>query len=95
MPSGHALKAFATMTVVVKRYPHWWVQLPAYSIACGVAVQRIDSRNHWVSDVVLGGIIGYLVARMLVDHGDRKQSDPPQAIRSAFYPTGIGLTFAF
>jgi membrane-associated phospholipid phosphatase len=58
MPSGHALKAFATMTVVVKRYPHWWVQLPAYSIACGVAVQRIDSRNHWVSDVVLGGTIG-------------------------------------
>ena len=95
MPSGHSLKAFATMTVVAKRYPHWWVQLPAYSVAGGVAVQRIDSRNHWVSDVVLGGTIGYLVARMLVDHGGHQQSDLPKAIRPVFYPTGMGLAIAF
>ena len=48
MPSGHSLEAFATMTVVAKRYPHWWVQLPAYSVAGGVAAQRVDTRNAWI-----------------------------------------------
>lgn len=95
MPSGHSLEAFATMTVLAKRYPHWWVQLPAYSVAAGVAAQRIDARKHWVSDVVLGGTIGYQVARMLVDHAASKSDDPPSAVRVVCAPNGIGLAVTF
>ena len=83
------------MTVVAKRYPHWWVQLPAYAVAGGVAAQRIDTHKHWVSDVVLGGTIGYQVARMLVDHAAGKSADPPAAIRAVCDPTGIGLAVTF
>ena len=60
-----------------------------------MAAQRIHSRNHWVSDVVLGGTIGYQVARMLVDHAGGEPSDLPAAIRPVFSPTGMGLAIAF
>ena len=95
MPSGHSLEAFATMTVLAKRYPHWWVQLPAYSVAGGIAAQRIDTHKHWVSDVVLGGTIGYQVARMLVDHAEGTSADPPAAIRLSCDPTGLTLAVTF
>jgi len=95
MPSGHSLEAFATMTILAKRYPHWWVQLPAYSVAGGVAAQRIDTHKHWVSDVVLGGTIGYQVARMLADHSAARSSDPSAAVRLVYHPAGIGLAVTF
>ena len=46
MPSGHVSSVFAVMTVIAKQYPKLWVQIPAYTFAISVALQRIDSRNH-------------------------------------------------
>lgn len=72
LPSGHATSAFAMMTVIAKQYPQWWIKIPAYTLAVSVALQRIDSRNHWPSDVFVGGVIGYWVGSMLVDHTREK-----------------------
>lgn len=66
-PSGHATSAFAMMTVIAKQYNKWWVKIPAYTVAVAVALQRIDSRNHWSADVVVGGAIGYWVGSSLVN----------------------------
>lgn len=66
-PSGHAAGAFAIMTVVAKQYSLWWITIPAYTVALSVAFQRIDSRNHWGSDVFAGGAIGYWVGNTLVN----------------------------
>lgn len=72
LPSGHATSAFAMMTVIAKQYPQWWIKIPAYTLAASVALQRIDSRNHWPSDVFVGGVIGYWVGSMLVNHTREK-----------------------
>lgn len=72
MPSGHTSSVFAMMTVIAKQYPRWWVKIPAYTLAVSVGLQRIDSRNHWPSDVFVGGVIGYWVGSMLVHHTRQK-----------------------
>jgi membrane-associated phospholipid phosphatase len=47
------------------------VPISAYTIATMVGVSRLSEHEHWVSDVFLGGIIGYLCGRQVVMH-DRK-----------------------
>ena len=66
-PSGHTTSAFAMMTVLAKQYDHLWIKIPAYTIAVSVAMQRIESRNHWGADIVVGGVIGYSVGNALVN----------------------------
>ena len=68
MPSGHVSSVFAIMTVMVKQYDHWWVEIPAYTFCAGVAFQRMESRNHWFSDTIVGGALGFWVASTLVHH---------------------------
>lgn len=69
-PSGHAATAFALAGAGAGRYPHWYVQIPAYTLATSAALQRMDSRAHWASDVLTGGLVGYAVAAFLVDRYD-------------------------
>jgi membrane-associated phospholipid phosphatase len=90
MPSGHVSSAFALMTVIAKQYDHWYVEIPAYTFAASVAFQRMTSRNHWASDSIVGGAIGYWVAGTLV----KKQRQPPQSPSLNFYPAGNRLNVA-
>src|SRR5262245_22305590 len=64
MPSGHVSSAFALMTVIAKQYRRWYIQIPAYTFAVSVAMQRMTSRNHWASDTIVGGALGYWVSSM-------------------------------
>ena len=66
-PSGHSTSAFSMMTLLAKQYDRWWIKIPTYTLAVSVALQRIDSRNHWGADVVVGGLIGYWVGSTLVN----------------------------
>lgn len=65
LPSGHTAAAFALATTLSRRYPRWWVVLPAYTVAAGIAAQRVDAGAHWASDTVVGAAIGYGVAARL------------------------------
>lgn len=93
MPSGHVSSAFALMTVIAKQYDHWYVQIPAYTFAVSVAFQRMTSRNHWASDTIVGGALGYWVSSMLV----QKQRRPSKSPSLNFYPAGnrLGVTMQF
>lgn len=68
MPSGHTARAFAIASVVAHQYPQWYVQLPAYGMASSVALERVRSGDHWVSDVLVGGALGYLIGRSVTSH---------------------------
>jgi hypothetical protein len=71
-PSGHTSAAFSIATVFAMQYSdRLAVPISAYTIATMVGVSRLSEHEHWVSDVFLGGIIGYLCGRQVVMH-DRK-----------------------
>ena len=66
-PSGHTATVFAVATVVARRYRHHrWVPWVAYGLASTVAFSRATTGNHFLSDVFLGGAIGYTVGRFVV-----------------------------
>jgi len=93
MPSGHTSSAFAMMTVIAERYDQWWVKIPAYTFAISVACQRMHSRQHWASDVIVGAGIGYWVGSTLANR------HPGTSKSSSFNPyllgNRIGLSMNF
>jgi membrane-associated phospholipid phosphatase len=77
-PSGHAAAAFSLATVVALQYRHRpWVAVLAYALAAGVGLSRMTEDRHWTSDVLVGAVIGHLVARLVVyNHNKRRRLVP-------------------
>ena len=62
-PSGHAAAAFSVATVVAHRYSnHIWVPVLAYGMAAVISLSRVTGREHFPSDVFVGGVIGFTTA---------------------------------
>jgi membrane-associated phospholipid phosphatase len=60
-PSGHSAVAFAAVTPFAQEYDAPWL----YGVAALSSMGRVAGRNHWVSDTVAGGLIGYASATLL------------------------------
>lgn len=60
-PSNHSAVAFAAVTPFAKEYDAPWL----YGLAAATTMGRVASRQHWVSDVVGGGVLGYAVGSWL------------------------------
>jgi hypothetical protein len=72
-PSGHTTEAFAVASVIATRSKGWPIPVIAYAAATLVALDRINTRDHFTSDVVAGAFLGTTVGRFLVRrHGDEK-----------------------
>ena len=72
MPSGHSAGIVAVAGAIATDYPRALVPAAAASIAVGAA--QLPSRNHYLSDVVVGAGIGLAVtglARWLIPPLDR------------------------
>jgi len=66
-PSGHEIHAFAIATIVARRYgKHRWVPYVAYPLAALVGFSRVTLSAHFVSDVFMGGALGYSISRFAV-----------------------------
>jgi membrane-associated phospholipid phosphatase len=49
----------------------------AYSLAAGVGLSRMALDKHWASDVLVGAVVGHMVARLVVrDHERRRRIVP-------------------
>ena len=64
-PSGHASNAFA-LAAVAERHYGWKAGVPAYTLASLVAVSRLQRNKHYLSDVMAGATLGYIVGRTVV-----------------------------
>lgn len=59
-PSGHTSSSVTFATVMHEAYGPW-VGLPLYGLSALVAIERLDDGEHWVSDVVFGAALGWIV----------------------------------
>ena len=66
-PSGHATGAFAVATVFAYEYggQHIAVPIVGFTLASIVSASRVSGRQHWVSDVFVGGALGFMEGRYI------------------------------
>jgi membrane-associated phospholipid phosphatase len=63
MPSSHAIIAFGAAFALARMFPRArWLW---YALAAGCALTRVLARAHFVSDVVLSGIVAWLAVELL------------------------------
>lgn len=62
-PAGHPMFTMAMATVVAHEYPKPWVEALAYGAAGAVTAGRLLGHDHWSSDIFIGNVLGYLIAR--------------------------------
>lgn len=68
-PSGHAATSFAFASVIAHRYPHnRWAKWGAYALATGVSLSRYPAKKHFLSDILVGGTLGYVTGTYIADH---------------------------
>jgi len=60
-PSRHAAVSFAAVTPFAQEYDAPWL----YGLAAVSSLGRVAGRQHWVSDTVAGGVVGYAVGTWL------------------------------
>jgi len=68
-PSGHTSSSFVMASVLHHAYGHA-VGIPLYGVATLAGIQRLDSREHYLSDVVMGGVLGTLVGHSVASGRD-------------------------
>jgi membrane-associated phospholipid phosphatase len=64
-PSGHTSNAFAMAAALDGHYGKK-VTIPAYTLAALVGWARLRDNVHWLSDVLAGATLGYIVGRTTV-----------------------------
>jgi len=66
-PFGHTIAAFSVATVIARRYGNRrWIPYAAYGMATLVGFSRLSLSSHFLSDVFLGGTLGYSISRFTV-----------------------------
>ncbi len=65
-PSGHAAITVLSAEFLYKRYG-WQYGLPAYVIATYVSYSRVQSKQHYIRDVLTGAAIGFASSFYLTD----------------------------
>jgi membrane-associated phospholipid phosphatase len=61
-PSWHDGSMFC-MAAVLDDYEGHWIGFPMYAFAGLIGFSRIDTRDHDLSDVIFGGVLGYVIGK--------------------------------
>jgi hypothetical protein len=86
-PSGHAATAFASATVIQRRFG-WKAGIPAYAVASYVAASRVDMQRHYLSDVIVGAAVGMVAGRSVTVAGHQLEIGPIATTSGA----GVGFS---
>jgi len=88
-PSGHSATAFAIATVLATIYRKTvWVPVLCYTMAAGAAFSRVYDNKHWISDVLVGSVIGFGIGKLVVRNESRLKVLPVS-------PTGPGISLVY
>jgi len=74
LPSAHTASAFALAAVLAKRSTTQYSPYIYYGLAALVGLSRIEQDKHWMSDVVMGALVGELSARVVLNWNLNKKT---------------------
>ncbi len=95
-PSGHSTIAFAASTVFANQLDTWWGDILFYGLASGTAYARMHKDAHWFSDILLGGGIGYLSAKAILQaHNEHQKDSQSNRFIPILTPTSFGFAYQF
>lgn len=82
-PSGHSSTVWSVATVIAYEYKdNPWIKYGAFAAATAVSMSRYSGRNHFLSDIVGGSAIGFLIGRYVVHRYHDKNLDDPNPKKS-------------
>lgn len=90
-PSGHTSNSFLWATVVQRTYGAK-AGIPAYVFASYVGASRLKSRKHYLTDVVAGATLGYIVGRTVTR--DPAKSRTRRVLWNLAVPAGGGVALS-
>ena len=95
-PSGHCRDcltlAFAFSTVMAHQVNNIFWKVGWFSAAGLVSYARMYHDQHWFSDVLIGGAIGYFTGRFVVNHPlNNKEEQLSESKNKPFYSFGINF----
>jgi hypothetical protein len=64
-PSNHAAVAWAAASVLSHEYPGPLPKLLAYGAAAAISAARVEGKQHFTSDVLVGSAIGWLTGELV------------------------------
>jgi membrane-associated phospholipid phosphatase len=67
--SNHVATAFALVTPFAQQYDMPYL----YALAATTALGRLEQREHWLSDTVAGGLLGYAVGSVMSSQQTRRE----------------------
>jgi hypothetical protein len=85
-PSNHATVAFAAVTPFAQEYDAPWL----YGVAAAGSLGRTAGRQHWVSDVVAGSLLGMAVGGWL---WQAQRTDTHSSFAVAPGPKSVGVAW--
>ena len=86
-PSYHTSSSFAIASTI-ESYYGWRAGLPAYTVAGLVGWSRIDQREHDLSDVLFGAVLGYVIGKSV--SAAHQERDARFEIQPYFEPSNCG-----
>ena len=92
-PSGHTSTVF-TWATILDHYYGANIAIPAYLVATFVGISRIESSHHFLSDVVAGAALGYIVGRTVIRGTESLEQKRRVTWSPMIAPENLGLSLA-
>jgi len=67
-PSEHSAAAWSIASVIAHEYPSPLTTFLSYGLAAAVSASRVSGKQHFPSDVLLGGAVGWFVGQEVYRH---------------------------
>jgi membrane-associated phospholipid phosphatase len=82
-PSGHTIESFALASVVAHQYQNnKAVVFLSYGLATLVGASRFSARQHFASDIVAGGVMGWFIGRHVFERSQDGRRSVAKALLS-------------
>jgi membrane-associated phospholipid phosphatase len=82
-PSGHTIESFALASVVAHQYhDNKAVVFLSYGLATLVGASRFSARQHFASDIVAGGVMGWFIGRHVSERSQAGRRSVAKAVLS-------------